>query len=358
MTRAILVVFVLAVAMGALWWRGRRGRAPTIANSSHGTSNDLAAIDTVAIFDNNVYRDLTTGLNSTIVDKPIRALIAAERQQRIRGLMHPVVAMELAARLAEHEPSTQARVRAALTAMALHCSIARNGHNAIGFVADPDSSIARHLFGHELDNNRRVSQMLAKLCVHVAARRDKPLEPTVEAFAEEIARHVAATEASFVDDMLAYVAKPFNHAIATWDDVVARPELAKPALAFLRSSESREIFARTYVAKVAAQANALPPATGTGSAVDWFVNSFGLGISLYNEIVSRILLSGCRLSKRNRENWFWDLHLALSAGATHSVLGRAVVLVTSDRDVCDAAKAIGASHTVLSLPEYRLRLGI
>jgi hypothetical protein len=158
--------------------------------------------------------------------------------------------------------------------------------------------------------------------------------------------------------MFAYVIKPFNPTLNSWDDVVKRPDLVQPAFAYLRSNASRWDFARWQISAIAERLDLDLAPDQLDERTRDYAQLFAVGITLFNQILAKILIQGCNLTKRNKANWFWDLQLALSIGADHEISGKSMLLVTSDNDVLQAAKEAGHGDFVINLRAYRARLGL
>jgi len=83
------------------------------------------------------------------------------------------------------------------------------------------------------------------------------------------------------------------------------------------------------------------------------LKEFKTALQLYNEILTRIVVSGCDIERKNRGNWVWDIQIAFSISPNATIENRPVRLVTSDGDIITAAHAVGASDAVLSLAQYQ-----
>ena len=350
----------LAVLFALLRYRRSLGHLAggSITLSPQGTPERLAHADTIVVFDNNVYRDLTTGMAPAEVDGAVQILTDAERRNRIQALAQPIILMELAARLSDRHPETQRRVRSALTAAALHTRFEVQGQPAVGAMPDPETIISMAVFQDAPLNNRQISELLTSLCRHVESVRAGRLNRRARRLVKFLSKHVRTTEAAFVEDLFEYVVKPFNPALNSWEELEKRPDLAAPALKFLRGPDSRVQFARMQVLRAADNLDRTISPEELDLKANDLVQHLGVAISLYNEIVQRVIVQGCRLTRKNRENWVWDLHLALCVGASHSIAGRQVLLITTDGDILAAAEAAQCRDLVRSFAEYKQALGV
>lgn len=87
--------------------------------------------------------------------------------------------------------------------------------------------------------------------------------------------------------------------------------------------------------------------------VNFMVTVFATPLALYNEIIQRIIMDGCDLRKKGRENWIWDTQMAFQTSPL-AVLGESPIwLVTDDGAILDAASEAGAKEVVKSLVDYR-----
>jgi hypothetical protein len=124
-------------------------------------------------------------------------------------------------------------------------------------------------------------------------------------------------------------------------------------LSFLRSPASLLELAKAQVYKAA---SLLETAVGDNEAErlsQFVLKEFKTTLQLYNEILTRIVVSGCNLEKKNRGNWVWDIQIAFSISPNAAIENRPVCLVTSDTDIIAAAHAVGAGDAVLSLAQYQ-----
>jgi hypothetical protein len=238
--------------------------------------------------------------------------------------------------------------------MALHVALP-NGDLAIG--EDPQHAIARQFFQAPLTRNHDVAETLSVAVAWLGQNRTTSLPPNLLQFAQTIEQHVAATESGFLNDMWDHVVKPHYPSLTTaWDGVSARLDLATLINPFLRSASARDIIAAWQLAAVAAEVGYPMPYQPHAKELKAFVAIFGIGIDLYIDILQRVLVNGANMTKKKRENWFWDFHIALGVGMSHAVAGRSISLVTSDSAIIDAARTAGAGAIVSSWADYKLRL--
>lgn len=357
MTFAAISITLGLLLVGLLVWRARN-RGAQVMLSPRGTPADLAHATSLVLFDNNVYRDLVGDVAPEDVDALIAPLIAAERSKGIQGIVQPLVLMEIAARIADPSIPNQTRAKSALVAAALHAEMVQNGIRLIASLPDPETIVCQQAFGQSPRHSLELVELLTSLCRRVEQARSGPLDAQATELILEFAKHVSATEAAFVTDMFEYLVRPFNPALKSWDELGRRPDLSVGTIAFLRSPASAEAFAVSQVAKAAALLNLKPSRSTIEAKARTLAANLGVAITLYNDIVGRIVIGGCNLTKKRRENWFWDLHLALCVGASHSAGDRPITLVTSDGDIVAAAKSTGCGAMVRTYSEYRAFLGL
>jgi hypothetical protein len=354
----VTVASIVVVALLAAYIRSVTHRSVTVpVTSPMGTEANLAGVSLIVVFDNNAYRDLTKGFPPRSVDTGVQQLVAAERGGGIQAFAQPLILMEIGARMAGDSVS-ESRARSALTAAALHCEMRVNGQALIASMPDPETIVCMAAFGQAPQGNRSLSEAIISFARHVETIRDGQLDRQARKLVRVLSKHVARTEAAFLDDMYRFVAKPLNPQIKSWADLVKRPDLAKPVLAFLNGVAAKDFFARALAAKSADLLGLKPTSADLDAASTSITASFGVALALYNEIIKRILIAGCRLTRNSRENWFWDLHLALCVGSGHSVFGHPLKLVTSDADVVNAAKSAGCAPLVQDLAAYKSSLGL
>ena len=129
-------------------------------------------------------------------------------------------------------------------------------------------------------------------------------------------------------------------------------------MALLESEQSILDIAKAQVIKACTIANVDPTKIDLNNRTKEILKIFPAPIYLYREIMKRIAMSGCDLSniKKKRWNWIWDILILFSCGNS-TVNNKDVLLVTSDKDMLDAAISAGLSDKIMSLKEYLSVIG-
>ena len=79
---------------------------------------------------------------------------------------------------------------------------------------------------------------------------------------------------------------------------------------------------------------------------------FPLPMHLYRRLIRRVVEKGHNMSKKERANSIWDLHIGFSVGTKADTDGAARVLVTNDQDILAASEEAGVQSHVMSLEDY------
>jgi hypothetical protein len=82
------------------------------------------------------------------------------------------------------------------------------------------------------------------------------------------------------------------------------------------------------------------------------LTTFSVSIRFYQEMLKRIVETGCDISKKQRSNSIWDLQIAVGVGQRLQSGLPELVLVTGDAAITKAAKDAGLSEYVKSVDEY------
>lgn len=304
-------------------------------------------------FDTNAYRELVYGKSDSEVVSTLERLLWRERHNGVQALANPFVLLELAAHLSDSCDRAYHDCRAAIRALVRHCAVDNSGVSRVAVLADSESNLCKALYGRIPPRHEETTEKLCKLATYIAQDHSEIALSRVRRGFVEIKDVVDRTEARFVSDMKHHVILGLNPGATDWEPLKHNPCLRDQVLSFLRSPASLRELAKAQVYKAALL---LGIAVGNNEAErlsQLVLKEFKTALQLYNEILTRIVVSGCNIEKKNRGNWVWDIQIAFSISPNAAIENRPVRLVTSDRDIIAAAHAVGASDAVLSLAQYQ-----
>lgn len=297
------------------------------------------------VFDTNAYRELTR--NNILIAE----LVRLEQNNEIQAFANIIVMMELLSHLADTKDASYQNCKSAVIALVEHCSIQNNGCE-IAILADCESQLCKTLFNEWPPCYQETTEKLAKICRYISEHQAENDIDKIRSDLQEIAAAVENKEQHFIDDMKKYVVKGFNQNATDWEPLKKDKKLRKTVLEFISSPGAPLIIANGLALKTYVLLN---------KSIDselicrgkFIAEHFVAPIRLYNEIVRRIVMTGCNLEKDNRRNWIWDMCIAFVL-AEHSCLveNRQVRMVTGDGDIVEAAKQANCDDRVYSLKDY------
>lgn len=303
------------------------------------------------IFDTNVYRTIT-GLESA--QRIFLSLINQEKMHDINGYANPYVIMELSAHLANRSDASFMICYESIKLLAHHCL----GNHKIRIAADSESFLCDFVCGRSLKSAEDNSMKLGALCSHIYRSSDVQLSE-FDDLLTEIALKVDNIETRFVQDMFTYVVGYYSGSSNDWNALKKNQALRSEILSFLKSEQAINQIARAFVIKGMHLCDENASQAYITKKTEELIITCLSPIRLYIEILSRIAMSGCDLTKRNRPNWIWDMNIAFAIGNNLTIDdNREIYLVTNDNDILQAGKDSGMQGYILSIEEYFYALGL
>lgn len=304
--------------------------------------------DVAVVFDTNAYRNLA-GANPPAGGWTTAALVARERQRGITSYVNPYVVMELASHLSDPTKPAFAECRTGLEALYEHCRV--DGGDEFRLIADSESLIAHMLFGREPSGSADTTQALAKFTAMVANTPPGPLPPLMAKDSKTLADILHARETAFIADMKSVVNR-LNPAASDWNPLGADPSSRDARLKDVRSPKMPWSIALGHVLKARTQLGMPTAAPTLEDETDAVLKAGSASITLYRDILERLVATGCDMTKKARQNWIWDMQIAFAVGQDFGDPPKPLVLVTGDGAILDAAKASGLDTFVCRLPDY------
>ncbi len=300
------------------------------------------------VFDTNAYRDLCDIVLPTGIWS-VGMIATKERQKQILSCANPYVIMELASHLWDENDPAYGECRCALTSLYQHCCT--DAGDQVRVVADAESQVAIALYQKEPPGHAETTERLSKLACAVAIASTGTFAPKIRDACKEISDQITSREDLFVKDIQAVVLA-MNPAAAGWDPYAKDKPGRQQALATVSSDLMRWRIALAHVLKARDMLGIPRNEPELKEMTDDILAHTGTAVALYQEILVRLVSTGCDVSKKKRANWIWDMEIALGVGEEIGDPPKKIVLVTGDGAVVEAAKAADAGAYVMSLNDY------
>ena len=304
------------------------------------------------IFDTNAYRELTFGKDSSQINFKISELISNESKNGIQAFSNPFVMLELASHLADVNDKAYQNCKSSVIALTQHCAIQRDGKQMIAILADSESQLCKTLFDEYPLQHSDTTEKLAKIYSYISHFQSESAIERIRGDLKEIANNVEQTERQFIADMMSYVVLGFNQNTQDWAPLRQDKNVRNQVLTFLNSRASLQLLAKAKVIKAHLLLNKNIDNLQFDDMENYVLENFEAPLQLYNEIVRRIVMTGCDLSKKKRSNWIWDIQIAFVVGSCHRINDHLVRLVTGDGEIVEAANRVNCGNAVYSLQSY------
>jgi hypothetical protein len=269
----------------------------------------------------------------------MESLKAAECEQQSKAFANPYVLMELAFHLADESDPHFFACQSALIALYKHC---QEPDGQLCLLADSESLIARMLYGRVPAGHHETAEILAQLAREMAIANGKP-GPAFVQVCEQIAERVDSVEADFVDDMRAVI-ELLNPECSGWDPFSNDMGKRKKALEVVKSEAMCLSIAGMFVLKTRSLLGVLQDDSDFDAMARFVLKTFPVSIRFYQEMLKRIVGTGCDISKKQRSNSIWDLQIAVGIGQRLQSGLPELVLVTGDAAITQAAKMLACRN--------------
>lgn len=307
------------------------------------------------VFDTNAYREFTYDENLNSIKNKVLNLIKDERGKGIQAFSNPFVMLELASHIADVNDNAYENCKLSVIALAQHAAIQNDGEQ-IAILADSESQLCKFLFNEQPLHHSNVTEILSQMYKTLSQfSSEDEIDTNIVRNRENLMRiklFMDKAEKRFINEMMDYVVLGFNPKADNWEPLKHDESLRKRALNFLNSQNSLQLLAQSQVKKTCSILNKQIDDSELDNMTSSVLEKFEVPLQIYNEILKRIVISGCDLTKKNRSNWIWDMQIAFVIGASHRVNNCPVRLVTSDKDIINAAKNTNCSNVVYSLQRY------
>lgn len=301
------------------------------------------------VFDTNAYRNVVRrGIDISAVRK-------AETGAGQSSYASALVLTELLTHLWDGTDPDYPQCRTAVETAHEHCRDAVE--NFVRLLADPDLLTTQYLYGKSPGQQVNVNQRISGVVRQVHDAKGGSFPDDVIDFCRTLHNHVTATEATFIADMENFV-RLIDPTCSGWcplqNDEAARRRL----LLALKKDFTLDRFAE---ARVHVAQGLLGKTIGSGDMAGMIAavkERSRVGLELQRAILKRIIETGCDLTKKARENWFWDMRISIAIGEELQGPGGRMVLITDDGAILTAAQEAGLSSHARRLEDHLKSLGM
>jgi hypothetical protein len=175
----------------------------------------------------------------------------------------------------------------------------------------------------------------------------------------KIKDNVEKVESDYATDLLS-VLKDFNPLAKTWGDTITDETQRKAYLDFIRSGKSKRKQAQTYVRRAATFLGESIDSKEEEKMSDFILDKFKSALEAYDEIVTRIVLSGAKVEPNVRDskaNFVWDTQVCFMLN-DGTMGGKQIVVISRDKFLKQTAKKTGLSDNIMNVEEYLSKFGM
>lgn len=296
------------------------------------------------VFDTNIYRKL--GFEA------FEELTAAEKQLSIRARGSYYVATEFLAHLADHSDPSFGQSLNGLSRFWDHTRTYDGSVYTTNMLSTAEEQVAHVLFP-EFSDQLPTSESLGGFIGRVVHAGGRVLPGP---FADKLARFrtfVQDAEDSFVDSLFTRVVKTLVPEAQEWHDVTAPTPLREKLLHAIDQGQGLDQAAEGFVRRVAETFDFHCSEEMFAERTEAMKKVFPLPLHVVDGLVTSIVTRGLDMTKQQRANSLWDIHIAYSIGSGARIDGTPLWLITDDDAILDAANAAATTETVKRLDEYR-----
>jgi hypothetical protein len=307
----------------------------------------------IVIFDTNAYRNLASDKNFSDLEKDIENFKSIEQKEGITALMHPIVIKELLYHVAGEKDSMHNKAVDSLKAMFLHCGDTKQ----FSILADFDLQLSNFFYKTTDPSRVRIDLQLGEIVSTIAL---KPIETALEKYQyvlKQIRTQISETEFFFKAQLKEFI-KKIDPEAEDWTVFADNPTKRRKALAYFNSNEIENEIAIGYISLM--HENLLSQNLITQDSkeellkkANEFKEIFKAPITLYKEVLKKFIQPNLNFDGRSRENFVWDIHLMFTIGDhVVSATNSKIYLVTSDKEMKNAAAVSGFMTNTYTFPEY------
>lgn len=297
----------------------------------------------IVTFDTNLYRKLNS--------EDFATLAASERRLSIRPLASYYVATEFLAHLADREDPSFAFSLGGLRRLWEHTHTYDGSAYVTNLLKTAEHQVAYVLFPEfrrQIPNSESIGGFVGRVVHTAPAALPGSHQQELTGFRD----FVQEKERGFVASLFDTVVRTLAPSAQSWHDVTAQTSLRDQVLKAIAQGHGRRHSAEGFVRRLVELFNLQCTEELIAERIEATQHVFPLPLYVVDGLVKSIIERGLDMTKKDRANSLWDIHISFSIGTDATFDGAPLWLVTDDRAILDAAKA-SATPTVKDLDEYR-----
>jgi len=323
-------------------------------------SNYPAGTQYAAILDTNVYRDLCPGETPQKIKETISDIRVAETSKGIVGVGLVIAAIELISGLVEGEGTKSYReCLSGIIAMGHHVHHHETSEPII--IPHPYLHVARSFFEVTpqdiLDKVKNIGGVITDF------RKDSSTAlawHTQKNTFQNVKSWLLAGEREFVD-LTENLIKGSEVEVRKVYPIAADKDFRKKMAEYLAGDTFKDIVAQQIIIATGITLNIALPVDEVRSRAQALIKMWPLAVGfttwICHIIYTRNINMHSKQSIGTRWNWIWDYQAAFMI-SNDTVNGRVPFIVTGDTDMGDALREHGFGNRVMTLEEYKKRLGL
>lgn len=307
----------------------------------------------IVIFDTNAYRNLVTDKDINDYKNDVNDFKEIEEKNDISALMHPIVIKELLYHVAGERNKLHYTCLNALKAMYFHCG----NETQYAVLADFDLQLSNFFYKVVDPNRERIDRQLGEIVAALALHDNEKVLTKYQFNLKQIREQIKETEDFFKEQLKVFIHK-IDPECDSWSILQNDDAKRADAIKYFNSEEIEDEISLGYVSMVhdhllSKRLITSDTADELKRKADIFKEVFQVPIKLYKEVLKKFVQPDFNMDTKSRENFVWDIHIMFTVG-DHILSGTnsSLYLITSDKEMRNAAKAVDFSTKVFSFPEY------
>lgn len=308
----------------------------------------------LTIFDTNAYRNLTYGFTISDVQTIIKDIKRLENSNGYKAYSSPFVPVELGYHLCDHSDPGYEPCKVSLVANYLHTC---QSGDRFRILAEKESLINAFLFDIKEQPHKLLIENIFKIAVDLINNND--FDASLSPICSILLESVEKAETEFLENVktaLKAIDAKYDGLYLFRNDKRGR----KTALKKIKNLEYALPIASALVKQAHHSLNRTLIVEDLIPMSKEISRIFRAAISLYHELLYRLVMSGSfnlNSSRTNWGNWFWDIEHLFSINDS-LIDGRIPIMVTGDIPMSNKLKEIYQNVRVYTLIEYKNEIGI
>jgi hypothetical protein len=305
------------------------------------------------IFDTNIYRVLTYGLNHMDVIELIEKIKRAEKARNITGILSGVTAMELLSHLAANNDPGFNQCKMATIAAGIHATGAY-----FSFMPHVTLQLQQLIFGQVDPIDANGNETIANLVSLISSSEPEKIIDRYKEQIQEINRLVQLHKSDFIATAQATLLLIDPGAINSQvlkNDKERRQQILK----MLNGPQAILIQARGYFDKTVRDKDYHFTKEEATQKIEEIARCFKTALVLHAKLLERMIVTGYDMSnnKKNRANTIFDIYQLFNVN-DETVGGKKSVFVTNETWLKEVALESGFADKVIKLNEYLDKLDL